>query len=85
MNKSVGGEAYSYILTKTSMERKSPRPYWLFVTAVANILGITKGRAHEAASHVRPDCMEKKEFKEYSFALKEWRRRRGEEPYLPRA
>ena len=66
----------------TSMARKFPRPYWLFVTEAANILGVTRDRAHEAASQVWPDCVEK-EYKEYSFKLKEWRRGRGEEPYIP--
>ena len=61
--KRVCGEVYSYTLTKISMARKSPRPYWLFVTEVANILGITKDRAHEAASHVWPDCVGKRSLK----------------------
>ena len=67
----------------TSMARKSPRPYWLFVTEAANILGVTRDRAHEAASQVWPDCVEKKEYKEYSLKLKEWRRGTGEETYIP--
>ena len=50
---------------------------------VTSSLGIPTSRANEAASHVWPDCVDEKEFKEYSFALKEWRRERREEPYLP--
>ena len=41
------------------MARKAARTYWLFVTEAANILGVTKDRAHEAASQVWPDCLEK--------------------------
>ena len=52
------------------MARKSPRPYWLFVTEVVNILGILKGRAHEAASHDRPDRVEKKEIQRVLLCVK---------------
>ena len=55
----------------------------MFVCEAAKILGVTRDRAHEAASQVWADCVEKHNFKEYSFALKEWRRGRGEEPYIP--
>ena len=65
------------------MASKFARPYWLFVTEMASRLGISKGRAHEAASHVLPDCVEKNKFKEYSLAGKECKSGIGREPYIP--